>query len=104
VSDCVDNAGTPYLDVEMQSNNIDARDSLANLFTAWLGHHWTEMFTIFMMQAKTAEQERTGGQDVVENTPGPKLLGADSNVITVDSQGDARLPQAPAFVFTGASA
>lgn len=90
LTDCLDAAGTPHLDVTISSSNPAERQSLSNLFAAWFASNWTEAFTIFMRQAVTAEQERTGAQEVVENTPGPKLLGADGRVISVDSVGVAR--------------
>jgi hypothetical protein len=84
ITDALDEAGNPGITVEAVSNNVGAKESYANLFAAWFGVNWPEMWTLFLHQARVAEEERTGAQPIAKTTSGPRLLGADGRVISSD--------------------
>lgn len=63
------------LTVEMISNQINDKESKANLFTSWLAANWDELVLLFRAQLTAAHQEATGEQPVTQ--PSAPILGPD---------------------------
>ena len=103
-----DNGGN--LDVEIYSSDISAKESKANLFTAWIAANWQELVLLFRAQLTAAEQERTGEQPIAK--PSSPILGENGAPIDVEvrsvadhaAQAGAPVPvfNSPTDLFNGA--
>lgn len=93
--------------VEIYSNNINDKDSKANLFVAWVAANWQEMILLFRAQLATAQQEATGEQPIAK--PSSPILGEngapiDTQQCIVESAADPQqtLFNSPTAEFNGA--